>query len=86
MLMLHLYTQAIFFGGIDEYLRAEVWPFLLHFYVYDSTTEERNALKGQKREEYTALNQKRYVNKLMLYAHGLTDLEQNKTNQKQLYF
>lgn len=64
-------TQAIFFGGIDEYLRAEVWPFLLHFYVYDSTTEERNALKGQKREEYTALNQKRYVEELMLYAYQL---------------
>ena len=53
--------QAIFFGGIDEYLRREIWPFLLHYFAFDSTLEERNAQRGEKREEYEAIKQKRYV-------------------------
>ncbi|XP_022093550.1 TBC1 domain family member 16-like [Acanthaster planci] len=51
--------KAIFFGGIDEYLRREIWPFLLHYFAFDSTLEERNALRGQKREEYEAIKEKR---------------------------
>ncbi|XP_038064268.1 TBC1 domain family member 16-like [Patiria miniata] len=51
--------KAIFFGGIDEYLRREIWPFLLHYFAFDSTLEERNALRGEKRQEYEAIKQKR---------------------------
>ncbi|XP_071796774.1 TBC1 domain family member 16-like [Asterias amurensis] len=51
--------KAIFFGGIDEYLRREIWPFLLHYFAFDSTLEERNAQRGEKREEYEAIKQKR---------------------------
>ena len=49
----------VFFGGVDEFLRRDVWPFLLGFYAFGSTTEERNALRGQKRMEYQDIQEKR---------------------------
>ncbi|MEJ1269220.1 TBC1 domain family member 16 [Cricetulus griseus] len=52
-------VRAIFFGGIDVSIRGEVWPFLLHYYSHESTSEEREALREQKRKEYAAIQQKR---------------------------
>ncbi|EPY88232.1 TBC1 domain family, member 16 [Camelus ferus] len=51
--------QAIFFGGIDVSIRGEVWPFLLRYYSHESTSEEREALRAQKRREYAEIQQKR---------------------------
>ncbi|XP_051570095.1 TBC1 domain family member 16-like isoform X2 [Myxocyprinus asiaticus] len=51
--------KAIFFGGIDPSIRGEVWPFLLHYYSYDSTSEEREAWRLQKRVEYQEIQQRR---------------------------
>ncbi|NXI10415.1 TBC16 protein, partial [Irena cyanogastra] len=51
--------KAIFFGGIDVSIRGEVWPFLLHYYNYESTSEEREALRLQKRKEYFEIQEKR---------------------------
>ncbi|XP_041473450.1 TBC1 domain family member 16-like isoform X1 [Lytechinus variegatus] len=51
--------KVVFFGGVDEYLRRDVWPFLLGFFAFDSTTEERNALRGQKRLEYEEIQKER---------------------------
>ncbi|NWW84169.1 TBC16 protein, partial [Rhynochetos jubatus] len=51
--------KAIFFGGIDVSIRGEVWPFLLHYYSYESTSEEREALRVQKRKEYFEIQEKR---------------------------
>ncbi|CAM9684027.1 unnamed protein product [Bubo scandiacus] len=51
--------KAIFFGGIDISIRGEVWPFLLHYYSYESTSEEREALRLQKRKEYFEIQEKR---------------------------
>nr|XP_045013896.1 TBC1 domain family member 16 isoform X2 [Jaculus jaculus] len=51
--------QAIFFGGIDVSIRGEVWPFLLCYYSHESTSEEREALRVQKRKEYEDIQQKR---------------------------
>ncbi|NXG38719.1 TBC16 protein, partial [Dromaius novaehollandiae] len=51
--------KAIFFGGIDISIRGEVWPFLLHYYSYESTSEEREALRMQKRKEYFEIQEKR---------------------------
>uniref|UniRef100_A0A8C6W8H7 Rab-GAP TBC domain-containing protein n=1 Tax=Nannospalax galili TaxID=1026970 RepID=A0A8C6W8H7_NANGA len=51
--------QAIFFGGIDVSIRGEVWPFLLRYYSHESTSEEREALRAQKRKEYSEIQQKR---------------------------
>lgn len=58
-LNLYCFLQAIFFGGIDVSIRGEVWPFLLHYYSHESTSEEREALRSQKRKEYAAIQQKR---------------------------
>lgn len=51
--------QAIFFGGIDVSIRGEVWPFLLRYYSAQSTSEEREALRAQKRKEYAEIQRKR---------------------------
>ncbi|KAK1330758.1 hypothetical protein QTO34_008696 [Cnephaeus nilssonii] len=51
--------QAIFFGGIDVSIRGEVWPFLLRYYRPESTSEEREALRAQKRQEYAEIEQRR---------------------------
>ncbi|KAL4835421.1 hypothetical protein H8958_020824 [Nasalis larvatus] len=51
--------KAIFFGGIDVSIRGEVWPFLLRYYSHESTSEEREALRLQKRKEYSEIQQKR---------------------------
>ncbi|XP_077184302.1 TBC1 domain family member 16 isoform X2 [Paroedura picta] len=51
--------KAIFFGGMDVSIRGEVWPFLLHYYSFESTSEEREALRAQKREAYFEIQQKR---------------------------
>ncbi|XP_074870473.1 TBC1 domain family member 16 isoform X2 [Carettochelys insculpta] len=51
--------KAIFFGGIDVSIRGEVWPFMLRYYSHESTSEEREALRVQKRKEYFEIQQKR---------------------------
>uniref|UniRef100_H0WTF6 TBC1 domain family member 16 n=1 Tax=Otolemur garnettii TaxID=30611 RepID=H0WTF6_OTOGA len=51
--------KAIFFGGIDVSIRGEVWPFLLRYYSHKSTSEEREALRVQKRREYSEIQRKR---------------------------
>ncbi|XP_059527429.1 TBC1 domain family member 16 isoform X2 [Myotis daubentonii] len=51
--------KAIFFGGIDVSIRGEVWPFLLRYYSPESTSEEREALRAQKRKEYAEIEQRR---------------------------
>lgn len=55
--------QAIFFGGIDPSIRGEVWPFLLLYYSYDSTSEEREAWRLQKRAHYHDIQQRRWASK-----------------------
>lgn len=51
--------KAIFFGGIDPSIRGEVWPFLLHYYSYDSSSQEREAWRLQKRAHYQDIQQRR---------------------------
>ncbi|KAM9296984.1 TBC1 domain family member 16 [Gastrophryne carolinensis] len=51
--------KAIFFGGIDLSLRGEVWPFLLGHYSWESTSEDRESLRVQRREEYAQIQNKR---------------------------
>ncbi|KAM1515926.1 hypothetical protein EV2_015452 [Malus domestica] len=42
-------------GGVDPSIRAEVWPFLLGIYDVNSSKEERDSVKNQKRKEYENL-------------------------------
>lgn len=51
--------KAIFFGGIETSLRGEVWPFLFEYYSWESTSEEREALRVQRREEYAQIQNRR---------------------------
>ncbi|XP_069050772.1 TBC1 domain family member 16 isoform X1 [Lepisosteus oculatus] len=51
--------KAIFFGGVDPAIRGEVWPFLLRYYSCDSTSQEREAWRVQKRAEYQEIQHRR---------------------------
>ncbi|XP_062120015.1 rab GTPase-activating protein 22-like isoform X2 [Humulus lupulus] len=42
-------------GGVDPSIRAEVWPFLLGVYELNTSKEERDALRTEKRKEYDKL-------------------------------
>ncbi|XP_059157121.1 TBC1 domain family member 16-like isoform X2 [Physella acuta] len=44
--------KAIFFGGLDASIRHEVWPFLLHYFPFTSTFEEREQIRNDKYIEY----------------------------------
>ncbi|GFO16024.1 TBC1 domain family member 16, partial [Plakobranchus ocellatus] len=44
--------KAIFFGGVDPAIRHEVWPFLLHYFPFDSTFEDRERIRNDKYIEY----------------------------------
>ncbi|GMY07593.1 GTPase-activating protein gyp7-like isoform X1 [Fagus crenata] len=42
-------------GGVDPSIRAEVWPFLLGVYDLNTSKEERDNIRTQKRKEYEKL-------------------------------
>ncbi|KAM4677913.1 TBC1 domain family member 15 [Discoglossus pictus] len=44
--------NIIFKGGLCQGLRKEVWKFLLGYFPWDSTREERVTLQKRKKEEY----------------------------------
>eukprot|EP01120_Amphizonella_sp_Union-15-10_P005045 TRINITY_DN15784_c0_g1_i1.p1 TRINITY_DN15784_c0_g1~~TRINITY_DN15784_c0_g1_i1.p1 ORF type:complete len:588 (+),score=79.71 TRINITY_DN15784_c0_g1_i1:61-1824(+) len=52
--------QRIFSGGADPSIRAEVWKFLLRYYPWNSTLEERNKIRSAKALEY-ALYKKQWT-------------------------
>ncbi|KAH3760973.1 TBC1 domain family member 17 [Pelomyxa schiedti] len=47
--------QRIFSGGVSADIRQEVWKYLLSFYPWNSTNEERRALHTTKRLQYFAI-------------------------------
>ncbi|XWS61534.1 hypothetical protein CRYUN_Cryun07bG0133500 [Craigia yunnanensis] len=49
------FLKKIRSGGVDPSIRAEVWPFLLGVYDFNSSKEERDSNKSQKRKEYESL-------------------------------
>eukprot|EP01125_Pyxidicula_operculata_P000358 TRINITY_DN10405_c0_g1_i1.p1 TRINITY_DN10405_c0_g1~~TRINITY_DN10405_c0_g1_i1.p1 ORF type:complete len:570 (+),score=121.03 TRINITY_DN10405_c0_g1_i1:20-1729(+) len=55
--MANAIKQKIFFGGVDKSIRKEVWKFLLNYYPWNSTEEERAAIKLQRDKEYNTLKQ-----------------------------
>ncbi|NP_001414153.1 TBC1 domain family member 15 isoform 1 [Mus musculus] len=44
--------QKIFRGGLSHSLRKQAWKFLLGYFPWDSTKEERTQLQKQKTDEY----------------------------------
>ncbi|WJX10038.1 Rab GTPase-activating protein 22 [Trifolium repens] len=42
-------------GGVHPRIRAEVWPFLLGVYDFNSTKDERDAVRTQNRKKYEGL-------------------------------
>lgn len=44
--------EVIFRGGIEDSLRSEVWKFLLHYYDWDMTTEQKIQHRNRKSQEY----------------------------------
>nr|XP_053629773.1 TBC1 domain family member 16-like [Cherax quadricarinatus] len=48
--------RAIFFGGVEPELRANVWPFLLHYYDFRTTFDQRQAIMEEKHQLYHKIN------------------------------
>ncbi|GAB1597558.1 TBC1 domain family member 16-like isoform X1 [Argonauta hians] len=44
--------KAIFFGGVEANLRHEAWPFLLHYYPFDSAFVDREHIRNDKFIQY----------------------------------
>ncbi|XP_047325449.1 rab GTPase-activating protein 22-like [Impatiens glandulifera] len=45
-------------AGVDPTIRAEVWPFLLGVFNLNSSSEEREVIRNQKRKEYGKLRKR----------------------------
>ncbi|KAF7726914.1 GTPase activating protein [Apophysomyces ossiformis] len=50
--------KLIFRGGLDPDVRIEAWKFLLGIYPWDSTFDEREAIRRSKAEEYYEIKSK----------------------------
>lgn len=44
--------EVIFRGGIEHVLRSEVWKYLLNYYDFDMTTEQKIQHRNRKSQEY----------------------------------
>lgn len=47
--------NQIFYGGVDDKIRKDVWKFLLGYYPFNSTAEEREMIRREKKVEYELL-------------------------------
>lgn len=44
--------KAVFFGGLDARIRSRCWPFLLKYFPFDCSFEERDAIRNARYLEY----------------------------------
>uniref|UniRef100_A0A6B2L8H4 Rab-GAP TBC domain-containing protein n=1 Tax=Arcella intermedia TaxID=1963864 RepID=A0A6B2L8H4_9EUKA len=44
--------KRIFYGGVEDSIRIEVWKFLLGYYTWESTETERKLIREQKHQNY----------------------------------
>eukprot|EP01126_Amoeba_proteus_P044218 TRINITY_DN4901_c0_g2_i2.p1 TRINITY_DN4901_c0_g2~~TRINITY_DN4901_c0_g2_i2.p1 ORF type:complete len:394 (-),score=81.64 TRINITY_DN4901_c0_g2_i2:189-1370(-) len=44
--------KRIFYGGVDKELRCDMWKYLLGYWPWDSTEEERVNIRKEKEKEY----------------------------------
>lgn len=52
MLQRDKFYKTVYFGGIEQSLRRDIWPFLLHHYELESTVDERREIDRQMRRIY----------------------------------
>ncbi|KAL0824641.1 hypothetical protein Bca101_048318 [Brassica carinata] len=70
--------------GVDPCIRAQVWLFLLGVYDLNSTREEREAVKTQKRKEYEKLQ--RRCKMLLKRGDGSTDDLEEEADEQYVRF
>ena len=51
--------KHVFFGGVDQSIRREVWPFLLHYLSFQLTTAERAEICRVKAKQYHEIQKRR---------------------------
>ncbi|XP_058201792.1 rab GTPase-activating protein 22 isoform X2 [Rhododendron vialii] len=65
-------------GGVDPSIRAEVWPFLLGMYDLNSSKEERDSIRVEKRKEYD--NLRKQCRQLLKHSGKSLDLKETSGN------
>uniref|UniRef100_A0A6B2G2S4 TBC1 domain family member 16 (Trinotate prediction) n=1 Tax=Myxobolus squamalis TaxID=59785 RepID=A0A6B2G2S4_MYXSQ len=70
------FKRLTFHFGLDSNIRKEAWKFLLGFYTYSSTPEERFSLSEVSKTNYQNLNEERCIKKIKTTAR----LSLEKTN------
>ncbi|KAJ7331185.1 hypothetical protein OS493_020888 [Desmophyllum pertusum] len=48
--------KATFFGGLSPEVRREAWQFLLHYFPFGSTSQQRELLRKDKEKEYLKIH------------------------------
>ncbi|KAF2598351.1 hypothetical protein F2Q68_00008171 [Brassica cretica] len=71
-------------AGVDPSIRGEVWLFLLGVYDLNSTSEEREAVKSQRRNEYEKLQ--RRCTMLLKRGDGSTDDLEEEADEQYVRF
>ncbi|VDN19473.1 unnamed protein product [Gongylonema pulchrum] len=57
--------KAIYFATMDPALRRDIWPFLLRVYPWNSTLEQREAIRNDLFIEYQDIRKRRMKNTFM---------------------
>lgn len=58
LLDVRVFRYAIFAGGLHASLRQTIWPFLLGFYPWSSSSKERETILQKARTEYAVLKRR----------------------------
>lgn len=53
------FRKATFFGGLSPEVRKEAWPFLLQYFPFASTSQQRELLQKEKMEHYMQIDHAR---------------------------
>eukprot|EP00177_Eucheuma_denticulatum_P001573 GFKZ01002811.1.p1 GENE.GFKZ01002811.1~~GFKZ01002811.1.p1 ORF type:complete len:651 (+),score=117.44 GFKZ01002811.1:114-2066(+) len=69
--------QAIFAGGVDDDIREQVWPFLLDFYPWESSQEQRDTIAKEREADYMRLKEKWMDLRESARAEDTASLEKN---------
>lgn len=69
--------EVIFRGGIENSIRVEVWKYLLNYYDWDMTTEQRIQHRNRKSQEYYQMKMQ-WLSKTQIQEKNFADYRDRK--------